>query len=75
MDFDFANVASSDDPDQCYKNFCDSISKHFNNSFPKTNFPIEGNKSPWFDKDLKQLLHKKDKLYKRYTGWAINFHT
>ena len=66
MDFNFANVASSDDPDQCYKNFCDSISKHFNNSFPKTNCPIKGNKSPWFDVNLKQLLHKKDKLYKRY---------
>ena len=45
--------------------FCDSINKHFNNSFPKTNLPMKGNKSLWFDEDLKQLLHKKDTLYKR----------
>ena len=68
IDFNFTTVASSDDPDQCYKIFCDSICKHFNNFFPKTNLPLKPNrpKSPWFDKDLKRRLYKKDKLYKRY---------
>ena len=39
MDFDFANVASSDDPDQCYKNFASRLVNILITLFQKLTFP------------------------------------
>ena len=60
---DFSNVVICSDPDHAYYNFQNTLMKNFHKHFFKQSNPHKRNHS-WFDKELRNLLHKKDRLYK-----------
>ena len=60
---DFNNVVTCSDLDSAYHNFQNTILHNFNKHFFKQSTPHKKNHN-WFDKELWNLLHKKDRLYK-----------
>ena len=53
-------------PDCVYKKFINKYMSVFNESFPLTKKKLHPSKNSWFDKELKELLIKKEKLFKKF---------
>ena len=62
---DYSNVATSSDPDLAFQNLQNIFLNKFNQNFFKQSKNQKQN-SQWFDKELWSLLHKKDRLHKKY---------
>ena len=60
---EFTNEARA--PDCVYKTFIDKYMCVFNESFPLTKKKLHHPKNNWFDRELKELLNKKEKLFKK----------
>ena len=53
-------------PDFAYKKFIDKYMCVFNESFPLTKKKLHHSKNNWFDRELKELLIKREKLFKKF---------
>ena len=53
-------------PDFVYGKFIDTYMCVFNESFPLTKKKLNHPKNNWFDRELKELLIKKEKLFKKF---------
>ena len=68
---DFSPVLNETNPDNSYKNFNNLVSAQFQNCFTQKCSKNTLNSSKWYDKKLRNLHFKKDKLYKKIYGYRL----
>ena len=63
---DVSNIFDRTDPDSCFKMLHDLLFDEFDKNFPLTK-PAKSNKRcEWYDLELRRLMLKKDRLYKKF---------
>ena len=63
---DLRNSENQDNPDNCFKNLYDLLIDKFEKFIPLTESSETTKHSKWYDRGLRCLMLKKDKLYKKY---------
>ena len=63
---DISDIFDCTDPDSCFKMLHDSLFDEFDKNFPLTK-PAKSNKRcEWYDLELRRLMLKKNRLYKKF---------
>ena len=63
---DLCNVKNQDNPDNCFKNLHDLLIEEFDKFIPLKESSKITKHSEWYDRELRRLTLKKDRLYKKY---------
>lgn len=63
---DTSQVLYDMNPDTAFESLMSSYNHVFNKYFIPATYKKKNAKHPWFDKELAELMHIKDKLYKKY---------
>ena len=63
---DLCNVENQDNPDDCLKNLYDLLIEKFDKFIPQKESSKTTKHSEWYDRELRRLMLKKGRLYKKY---------
>ena len=63
---DLGNVENQNNPDNCFQNLYDLLIEEFEKFIPLKESSKTAKHSEWYDRELRRLIHKKDRLYKKY---------
>ena len=65
----FAMYKNQDNPVDCFKNLYDLLMEKFEKFIPLKESSKTTKHSEWYDRELRRLMLKKDRLYKKYLLW------
>ena len=68
----FPNYENFDNPDIAYSDFITSLDCTINAIAPFKTFRIKNNGSEWFDGEIAEKIHTRDKLYKNFKSTKLH---